>query len=642
MTRPMRAADIHDFRTVGSVVLRPGSTTAVYTITWPDLETDSNRSQIHLHDGDVTRQLTHGHSDTSPRFSPNGARLVFLRSEPESNSDLMVLDWGPGEPVMVGDFPDGVTEARWIDDQRLAVLAAARPANQIGLDDNEITRLPRTINSLNYRFNGRGWTHDRLQQIYVLDLESGRQHRISDPSLDHSSLAVDSTGGWIAVVVASDDDSDLTGVNHIWVCRTNGTDPEKVTSCAGAWDELCWHHEGPLVATGSPVASKLGFSFLYRFDRSSDHVWSEPVRLSTTDANVDIIGGGVPIAVSGAILAPINTRGATVIGRFPLDSSASHRLHDDLSVVRSFDATIDGQHVVAAITTPTRPADLWDLSGTDPIRLTSFNDQLLAELDLCSPEPVEVRSEDGTAVQAWVHHPPRSAPHRGEPGPGLLYIHGGPMAQYGYGFFDEFQLAAAEGYTVMAGNPRGSDGYGEKWATDIAGKLGQQDWQDVSAMADHLCALDEVDDNRVGIGGGSYGGFMTAWAIGHTDRFKAALIERAVTNWETFSGTTDIPYFVALYMGATIEDDVEAIRRQSPIRYAARATTPTLILHSEEDWRCPIEQGEQLFAALRRNGCPVSMVRFPGESHELSRGGSPRHRIERFEIIHDFFRNHLG
>jgi len=638
----MRAADIHDFRTVGSVTLRPGSDTAVYTITWPDLESDSNRSQIHLYDDDGDRQLTHGHSDTSPRFSPSGARLAFLRSEPESKPNLMVLDWGPGEPVPVGDFPDGVTEARWIDEQRLAVLATARPENQIGLDDDEVARLPRTINSLNYRFNDRGWTHDRLRQIYILDLESGRQHRISDPSLDHSSLVVDSTGDWIATVAASDDDSDLTGVNHIWVSRTDGTEPVKVTRCAGSWDGLCWHHEGPLVATGSPVASEIGFSLLYRFDRSSDHVWSEPTRLSTTDTNIDTFGSGVPIAVSGAILAPVNTRGATVIERFPLDGSTSQRFHDDLSLVGSFDATVDCERVVAAITTPTRPADLWDLSDSDPSRLTSFNDQLLAELDLCSPESVEVRSEDGTAVQAWIHRPPRSAPRRGETGPGLLYVHGGPMAQYGYGFFDEFQLAAADGYTVMAGNPRGSDGYGEKWATHIVGHLGEHDWQDVSAMADHLCALSEVDDNRVGIGGGSYGGFMAAWAIGHTDRFKAALVERAVTNWETFSGTTDIPYFVALYMGTTIEADVEALRRQSPINYAAGATTSTMILHSEEDWRCPIEQAEQLFATLRRNGCPVTMVRFPSENHELSRGGSPRHRIERFEIIHDFFRDHLG
>jgi len=258
--------------------------------------------------------------------------------------------------------------------------------------------------------------------------------------------------------------------------------------------------------------------------------------------------------------------------------------------------------VVAAITSPTRPADLWQLSGPEPVRLTALNDGLLKELDLSEPETVAVASTDEVAVEAWIHRPPASAPSLGDPGPGLLYIHGGPMTQYGYGFFDEFQMAAAEGFTVIAGNPRGSDGYGEEWARCIIGGLGQRDWDDVMAIADHLAARPDIDENRIGIGGGSYGGFMTAWAIGHTDRFRAALVERAVTNWETFVGTTDIRFFVAPYLNATVEDDVDAIRHQSPITYAANATTPTLIIHSEEDWRCPIEQGEQLFAALRHLG----------------------------------------
>ncbi len=637
----MSAADIHEIRTIGTVVLHPDSGKVVYAVGWADPDTDSNRSQLHVHDGTGSRQLTRGHADGSPRFSPSGDRFAFIRSEPKSKPVLMTSDWGPGEPVAVGEFPDGVIDFRWLDGQRLVILATERPEDQVGVDDEELERRPRTVRTLDYRFNGRGWTHDRKRQIFVIDLESGRQRRLSNPAFDHSALAVDPAGDLIATVVASDDDSDLTGVNHIWTCGVDGGNAVQITSVAGSWADLCWHPDGPLVAVGSLTADRVGFYFLHRFDRGADRSWAQPVRLGDADINVDVMAGISPVVVDDAILAPGDSRGATVIDRYPLDGSAPTRVRGGRELVGSFDSSRDGALLVASIASPTRPAELWDLSNAEPVRLTFLNDELLGELDLSEPETVSIESTDGATVEAWIHRPPESAPSLGQPGPGLVYIHGGPLAQYGYGFFDEFQLAAAEGFTVIAGNPRGGDGYGEEWATCIVGELGQRDWADVTAIADHLVSLPEVDADRIGIGGGSYGGYMSAWAIGHTDRFRAALVERAVINWENFAGTTDIPYFLPIYMKATNESDVEAIRRQSPITFAANATTPTLILHSEDDFRCPIEQAEQLFAALRRNGCDATFVRFPGENHELSRSGSPRHRVERLDIIHEFFRSHL-
>ena len=637
----MRPADLHDFRTVGAVALRPSEDAVVYAVTWPDLDTDSNRSQLHVHENGTSRQLTNGHADGSPKFSPSGNRLAFLRSEEKSKPKLMVLDWGPGEPRSLGDFPDGVVGFEWLGEDRVAVLAIERPENQVGLDDDELSRLPRIIRSHDYRFNGRGWIHDRKIQIYVVDVDSGQQMRISNPEFDHSGLAVDPEGKRVATITSSDEDSDLTEVSHIWTYNLDGSEALQITSDAGSWEALYWHPDGPLLAVGTRTANRIGFSRLHRFEQNDNGTWSDPVRFGETDLNIDLMSGVRPMAVDGAVIALCSDRGSTVLDRFPLDGSEPQRLHSGPFIIGSFDSSRDGSHLFATISSPTRPAELWDLSGGDTQRLTVLNDDLLSELDLAEPETVSVASADGTSVEAWIYRPTNQQPTTDQPGPGLVYVHGGPMAQYGYGFFDEFQLAAAEGFTVIAGNPRGSDGYGEAWATHIVGHLGESDWEDVTAIADHLCALPEVDENRVGLGGGSYGGYMAAWAVGHTDRFGAVLVERSVINWETFGGTTDIPFFVGLYMGATVEEDVESIRRQSPITYAANATSPTLILHSEEDWRCPIEQGEQFFAALRRNGCDVTMARFPGENHELSRGGSPRHRIERFEIIHGFFNRHL-
>ena len=308
------------------------------------------------------------------------------------------------------------------------------------------------------------------------------------------------------------------------------------------------------------------------------------------------------------------------------------------------DVTDDGT-VLAAVSTPTRPAELWRFGaggGADEHEVVvSLNDDLLAELDLAVPERVQVGSSDGVEVEALLVRPPAAA-HPEAPGPGLVYIHGGPMSAYTESFFDEFQMAAADGYTVLAGNPRGSDGYGDAWMTAITGDLGNKDWDDIRALTDHLAALDTVDADRIGIGGGSYGGFMTSWAIGHTDRYRAALVERAVTNWETMAGTSDIgTWFLDMLLDASWHDDLDRLRTLSPMHYADNITTPTLIIHSEQDWRCPIEQAEQLFAVLRRNDVDVTLARFPSENHELSRTGSPRHRVERLRLVHDFYATHL-
>ncbi|HEC09154.1 MAG TPA: S9 family peptidase, partial [Acidimicrobiales bacterium] len=262
--------------------------------------------------------------------------------------------------------------------------------------------------------------------------------------------------------------------------------------------------------------------------------------------------------------------------------------------------------------------------------------------ELSVPEEFTTRSVDGYEVHGWIIRPPSSAAVE-VPGPGLLCIHGGPLGQYGWGFFDEFQMYAAAGQVVVGGNPRGSDGYGSAHAAAIVGDMGNLDWNDVQAEADFLAALPEVDPDRLGVMGGSYGGFMTTWAVSHSDRFAVAVSERAVNNWETMWSTSDIgSWFGPVYLGADNLSDIEAVRRQSPITHARAITTPTMILHSDEDWRCPPEQAEQLFVLLRRLGVDTRMVRFPGANHDLSRNGRPSQRVERFDLILDWLGQHLS
>jgi dipeptidyl aminopeptidase/acylaminoacyl peptidase len=264
------------------------------------------------------------------------------------------------------------------------------------------------------------------------------------------------------------------------------------------------------------------------------------------------------------------------------------------------------------------------------------------------PEALDVASPKGDGpVDAWVVRPPGPGPH-----PVLLSIHGGPMTQYSPVWFDEFQMWVAAGYAVVFANPHGSTGHTEAFSREIraseAATLPGTSWAGVAAQ-DVLAALDaalarhpELDAGRVGVLGGSYGGYLTTWLVANTDRFAAACSERAANNLETLETGSDAAGLFHPELGVTHLDAPEVYRAMSPVLQAARIRTPVLILHSEDDLRCPPEQADQLFVALRMLGREVEYWRFPEEGHELSRSGSPRHRIQRAEIVLDWFGRHLG
>ncbi len=639
----MRADDIYELRSVGQVALHPDGRQVVFTITWPDLASDENRAQLFIHDGTDHRQLTESHRDVSPVFSPDGERLAFLRSEAKGKAQPAVLTLRTGAvQILAGYEDDGAEQVLWLSDDALLVRAPRRPAGQIDIDDDELARRPRILRTVDYRFNGRGYTHDRKRQIEILDLASGVVTTLGKPDVDHSDMAVAPEGTAVLAIATTDVDADLSGGNRVWLIAADKSESTLLTPEPGRWEGVGFMADGNPFAIGMPTPSGVSLARPHILDIDGE---SSPALIGNHDVTcaAPISGGSTPVALSDALLATGIHRTGITIDRYDLMSNELTSIAAGPFVVRDFSASSDGRRIVASVSTPIRPAELWEFDDDGHRVIVPLNDPFLSELDLVDPEVVQVPSTGGAVVEAFVVRPPRSATtDGGAPGPGLVYVHGGPMSIYGHGFFDEFQLAAADGYTVVAGNPRGSDGYGEAWARAIVGQLGGPDWDDVQALTDVLAALPEVDSERIGIGGGSYGGFMAAWAIGHTDRYGAALVERAVTNWESFAGTSDIgSYFLPMLLDATVEDDVESLRRQSPLSYATDVETPTLILHSEEDWRCPIEQAEQLFAAYRRCGVDVTFVRFPGENHELSRNGSPVHRVERFRLVHGFFAEHL-
>ena len=309
------------------------------------------------------------------------------------------------------------------------------------------------------------------------------------------------------------------------------------------------------------------------------------------------------------------------------------------------DFSIDQSRNTAAILieNPTHVAEIFvsSISAPGELRqLTTFNDALFDELDLATPEYMPYSGFEGWPMDGWILKPRDFDANKKYPL--IVEIHGGPNTQYGYGFMHEMQMLAADGYVVLFTNPRGSLGYGRDFALAVRGEWAVKDSLDIMAGVDAVIEKGYIDEQRLGVIGGSYGGFMTSWLIGHTDRFRAAVADRSVIDRFSFFGSSDIGWdFTDDDMEMAPWDDPERYMRMSPITYVKNIHTPVLIIHSESDLRCNIEQSEQLFAALKYLGRETLFVRFEGQSHGLSRGGHPKLRKERLRHIREWFEKYL-
>ncbi|MEO1064661.1 MAG: S9 family peptidase [Actinomycetota bacterium] len=640
MTRPFHPEDLHLVRQVSEVRWHPDGRRLAFVVSWADRETDANRSDIHLADvaAGTHRRITTAHVASGPRFSPDGRHLAYVAAPgPKDRPQLRVLDLEGGEPDVLTDLADGVRSAIWVTNDELVFVAPVRPDDQVDVDDDELGRRLRVVDTLDYRMDGQGFTHDRRAQLHRVrrDGSPGDEEQLTDAPRGVGGPVLSPGGGYVAVAVG---DAERPLTSRVGVVPVAGGELRMVTEGDGDWTPLGWRSGKELLVAGVERWDEVGLARL----ASVDAAGGVPTTVDPDD--VGRIGIGQPADVRldddvAHVLA--NRRGRTHVDRIDLAEGTGATVVDGERCVVAFDVSGDGA-VAAGITTSRSPAELFVVDADGERQLTALN-PWLDGIDLAVVEEVFVESTDGAQVQGWVTRPPASAPGD-DPRPALVYVHGGPLWAYGPRFFDEFQVAAACGYVVIGGNPRGSDGFGTDWARAITGgRMGQPDWDDVQALTDHLAALPEVDADRIGIGGGSYGGWMTGWAIGHSDRYGAALVERAVTNWESFASTSDLTdLFGSLYLGAPEPGDVDELRRQSPVQYLDAVTTPTLVLHAESDLRCPIEQGEQMYVGLKRRGVETRMVRVPGEGHEFSRSGKPSRRVDRFGHVHDWFAHHLG
>jgi dipeptidyl aminopeptidase/acylaminoacyl peptidase len=646
----MKTADLALVRQPGTPAISPDGQFAVVSLTSADMEADEYTSQLWRVALDeptpVPTQLTFGWRDSAPQISPDGQWLAFLRANRErggsraggvkgefdTRPQLCVMPLSGGEARRLTDHPLGAGPAAWApDSSRLAYAARVPQQGRYGTGKDAygekieaVAEGPRRITRLSYRMDDLGFTGDRPRQLFVATLDGGVDAVTADP-YDHEDPNWSPDGTWLTFVAARHESYANDVANDVWVIRPDGSNLRALTDTTMVAHQPYFTPDGSAIVF---VGAWAGENRLHPVARNHV-VWSVPFEGGATrplmDTETHGLNTGAEISVSpDGVLFPNQYRGSVQLLRVPFDGAKADVLIDgEREVVSAVGAT---DVVVSTVCDPRTWGELY--VGTRC--LTDWSAPYRDQARIYPQEEVTAQAPDGYPVHGWVVRPEGAGPH-----PVLLMIHGGPFTQYGWRLFDEAQVYAGAGYAVVMGNPRGSSGYGESHGRAVIGNVGEVSAADLLALLDAALGSPYLDGSRVGVLGGSHGGFMTTWmAAHHGDRFRAAASERAVNAIDSFTGSSDIGWFFA---DALYGPDPAEVVRQSPLTYAHMIDVPMLIIHSENDWRCPVEQAQRLFVALKRRGAEVEMLLFPGEGHELSRAGRPQHRVARLEAIVEWF-----
>jgi len=641
----MRPEDVYELTGASDPRLRPDGQEVAFVVWSIDGEENEYRQAIWLAASDGSappRQFTAGPKDAQPRWSPDGTTLAFVSARGGETRQLFVMPVAGGEPKKLTDLKEDAGEAVWSPDGTRIAFTARVPDDAYEEED-EKKRAPRRFKRLLFKLDNVGWTGDRRRHLYVVPADgSGEPQQLTDGDFEDSHPAWSPDGDRITFASGRGDDWDIDLVGDLYTVPAGGGEAQRLTEGESNYSGPSYSPDGSLIAC---KWSPGGFDF-------PRHTQIAVVD-AATGANRRILTTSLdrtcdpypelrdPIWVDGRIVFAIEDRGSIHLYAVSPEGGEPELLLGEEQNLSGYDAT-GGRLAYAASTSPNLPELFVD--GT---KLTDLGSAFAEGRELVAPEPFTAVSADGTEVDAWIMRP--AGFEEGTRYPLLLDIHGGPFTQYSVGFFDEFQVYAGAGYAVVYSNPRGSSGYSEEWGRAICGPgeglgpgWGTVDYEDVMAVTEEAVRrFDFIDPDRLGVTGGSYGGYMTSWIVGHTNRFKAACSERAVNNMVSMYGSSDVGWVFKGYHGEFVHDDVETYLRMSPWTYARQIETPLLILHSENDLRCNIEQAEQLFTTLRLLKRDVELVRFPAESHELTRSGNPAHRVVRFELLLDWFDRYL-
>ena len=649
----LRPEDVYALTSVGDPRLSPDGKRVAYVVNRIDSEANAYRNAIWvapLDGSQEPRQFTSGErSDNSPRWSPDGRWLAFVSNrdgedEKKAHGELYVLPADGGEPRRLTEGKDGVDSIRWSPDSS-RIAFARRVRDEAYEEEDERRRAPRRFKRVFFKLDSVGWIGDRRKHVFVVGLDGGDERQLTDGDCEDAEPAWSGDGKRIVFSSMRGDRWDVEFQEALYEVEVDaeGAEPRRLTQPDESASAPSFSPDGELIAY---IYSPEDGTFPHHGQIAVMRADGSDRRILTTSLDRQCAPyplGREPVWDGDRIAFGVEDGGNVHLYTVAADGSGEPELLVGGEQSTGLYDLVDGVLVYTA-STHGRPHELFGGGGK---RLTSVCDDFVSGREIAEVERFTAVSGDGTEVDAWLVRPPDF--DAGRRYPVLLTIHGGPFAQYGTGFFDEVQVYAGAGYCVLFSNPRGGSGYSEEWGRAIRGPggdagpgWGSVDYEDVMGVVD--TALERfpfLDADRLGVLGGSYGGFMTSWIIGHTKRFKAALSERAVNHLVSAFGSSDVFWIFERQFGGTMWDSVDDWLKMSPATYAREIETPVLVVHSENDLRCNIEQGEHLFNLLRLLDKEVEMLRFPAESHELSRSGSPVHRVQRFEAILEWFGRYL-
>lgn len=638
-----RSFTIQDALGIASVSdpqLSPDGELVVYVVSRIDLDENKSASRIHhvpFAGGDAAPLTRAGRSASHPRFSPDGSQLAFLSSGDGDKTQIWLLPLAGGEAKVLSRLPAGVSSFAWAPDgSALAVVSMDPDPNEAG-EGEEPEPVPLVIDRRQFKRDGRGYLDDRRRHIYLVDASDGSHEQKTFGPYDDGSPVFSPDGSeivFVSVRPPDGGDPDATDNSDLFLIpRTAGetTEPVRLTSNPGPDRSPVFSPDGGWIAhTGNRKPELIWYAteHLYALNRATDEVVQVAAGLDRNLSNPRFTADG------SAVVALLEDSGNRHLASFGVSEAAvAERVIAGERDVR--DLEMVGDRVVAVSARTDRPPEViaWTF-GEEPRRLTGENDALLAEIELSAVERITFPSSDGTEIQGFVTKPPGF--EEGRRYPTILWIHGGPVSQFSTSFQSTWQLFAANGYLVVAANPRGSSGRGEAFSHAIWADWGNLDYEDVNAAVDHVIEQGWADPERLGVGGWSYGGILTNYVITKTTRFHAAVSGSSETEYRAAYGNDHYQLEWELELGLPWENP-ELYNRLSPISRVHHVTTPTLVLCGEKDWNVPLSQSENLYQSLRRLGVPTQLIIYPGQSHGIRLPSFQKDRYERYVAWFDRF-----
>ncbi|MBU7048329.1 MAG: S9 family peptidase [Theionarchaea archaeon] len=660
--RFITAEDLYKIHVISDCQISPDGSSVVYAVQRVDRKTEKKYSNLWISSADTASpiQFTHGdHKDTTPRWSPDGTKIAFISNrDNEKQSQIYIIPFSGGEARKLTDFKGDIDKYEWSPDgSRLVCSFRKKDAEDIEREEDEQKKklgvVSRHITRVFYRADNAGYLPKERYHLCIVNTSTGVTTPLTDHEIfdeDEPSWSPDSKMIVFTSNRQKDPDLDPDAID-LFIMPAEGGDFRKIETPPGPVGAPVFSPDGKWIAY-------LGFEGKGLTWRNTS-LWVVPVNGSgkaqnlTEQYDFDIstraindVPGSLPLMPptwscdSQKIYVQVTTKGNTVLKSVSLKGEIEP-LIDSKGVVGSF--TLDrNQKKIAYIHADMKnPGEVFihTVDKKSALQVSHVN-PVFEELDLGDIEEVWFKGPDNNDLQGWIIKPPNF--DKSKKYPSILEIHGGPRMMYGNYFMHEFFFLAAHGYVIYFCNPRGSKGYGEEYSRVILNKWGTCDYEDLMAWADLMEKKEYIDTERMGVTGGSYGGYMTNWIIGHTNRFKAAVTQRSVSNWVSMYGSSDLNWQFQYEFGDEPPwDNVENWWQQSPMKYIGFAKTPTLVIHSEQDLRADKEQGEQIFVALKRLGIDTELVLFPEEPHGLSRTGRTDRRIVRLNHMKRWFDRYL-